>query len=710
MITTLEIFSIGSPADDPLLPLHATLYIPDPQIHPGPYHCFAGTRAGGFTDGGLRQLENPFTDLSNAGFLCLAFECRLVGPPFGPGLDHKQDHPPIPQTTTGQWHQQTDDCIIALRYMRQDGKINTFHGYEVTGFVGMLGGSGSGHHAIYRTIDGTQGDDKADAAIGMSPVTDFSDRDPLVYSGVGMGVPFISKCAQYGDNGNELNLTKLRSESPIGHPNLADANPILHFNGDNENMPLSELNRFAAAIAAAGASGYSSFVNTGDLGMSHAFAMWNGSRSGTGGIGPQAVQWAKDRAAEFNGDTPPPPDPTPSSVLLPYTAWLTTTTLGATGKIPLILGNKTQSSIINLTEGASYTAHLIANNRFGSSTEASADFITLGIPGGGGHPPPAELKPRPAGIYTIFTQPDGAKPENLDTLPWWDNPEVVGGRYRATWHRVQPTSGAPLFSDIDTFIALCEARGKMASLSVSFGNNTPQFVIDAGAVTVNLTLEPDPGIMPLPWDAIYLKYIKKFIQQLSKYESSKSLSYVVISGLGKLVEVLLAEEAADVTLVHNAAIAAGYDNAIEGWLFAASQIMQSFSKAFPTTHKVISLHNPLPNSYTPPGTTAQQSLVDQFFGGPPGTRNPSIGLMNAGLNAMSDTSFKSNDLIFKNSEAHSAGFQFASRADDITDFTDTLQAGLELGAHYIEIYQPDGEDPTFAAVRTNYNNLLKATV
>jgi hypothetical protein len=224
------------------------MYVPDPVVHPQPWHCFVGTVASGFKNFGPQE-DVVMKFLAGAGYLCLFNRTRLISS-LAPG-----------QTTDGKWHQQTDDMKIAVRYMRSNpGGL----GYAVTGKVITIGGSGSAHHALYMALDGTLGDDKADAAICMSPPTDFSDRQSDVSSNV------INDVTLYG---RTTDLTTLRSESPIAL-NLADASPILHFNGDHENMALSMLTLFENAMATAGAVDYTAILNTGTVGTLHSFAMF----------------------------------------------------------------------------------------------------------------------------------------------------------------------------------------------------------------------------------------------------------------------------------------------------------------------------------------------------------------------------------------------------------------------------------------------------
>lgn len=253
----LNIPNVGSPADDPSCILPGILYVP---TTPQPWPCVVGTVAGDFTNSNrLQPLTRPMQDLCKAGFLCLLQYVRLLDP--------------IPtQTTSGKWHQQTDDLKIGIRAMRS----NPFDlGFQVTGFVGTIGGSGSAHHSLYCALDGAAGVDKSDAAIALSPATDFSDRDSDTTQ------QFVHVVQLYGDS---TNMTTLHDRSPIAL-DLATGSPILHYNGDHEMMPLSQLTRFAAADQS---PTYSFHVNTGTLGTVHSFGMWST-------VGPAAVNWMKSQ-------------------------------------------------------------------------------------------------------------------------------------------------------------------------------------------------------------------------------------------------------------------------------------------------------------------------------------------------------------------------------------------------------------------------------
>lgn len=266
-MATVDIPNVGSPPDDPLLLLPGRLYLPDSNVHPPPWHCITGTQSTHWSDAeSLHGLNQPFIDLSAAGFLCLGHYVRLVNNPL-PG-----------QTTTGKYPQQSNDLKIGIRAMRS----NPFGlGYSVTGFVGGLGGSSSAYTDLYCAIDGTEGSDKYDAAICMSPPTDLSDREADVPGAI------ITICVNYGGT---TNLPTLFLSSPPGLPNLASASPILLYNGDDETIPVSMKTRMDTAMS--GVSQYESILNTESLGQLHSFNMWPF-------IGTEAINWMSLQAVNW---------------------------------------------------------------------------------------------------------------------------------------------------------------------------------------------------------------------------------------------------------------------------------------------------------------------------------------------------------------------------------------------------------------------------
>jgi hypothetical protein len=536
--------------------LQAILFKPDPILFPGPRPCCVGTHSPGFQYDALASLTKVFaglpgneaSGLAGNGVICLAGNVRgcAANGTIAPG-----------QTTTGAWHQQTDDYKQLVRYMRQGAEVETVHGLSVTGFVGSTGGSGAAHHALYAALDGTAGDDKSDAAICMSTVTDMGDRDNV-------SAGFITLCTGYG---NSTDLAVLTSESPIAL-NLALAKAIFMANGDAENMPLSNLTRFRDAMLALGAT-EPQFINrilTGSAGHAHAFAEWQF-------IFAESIPWFLARAAEFDGNPPPPPPPPTGRYLV---------TAAITGLSPGLTLDLNVSAIDDVTglEGPSSAFEFISD-RAGSG-------------GGGGGPG----KDAPAGVYALVNAVDGVIVGDYTTRAWKSFAYVDGACFPSTWAALNPTSKTSFdWTAPDTFVQFCGDNGKQAAISVDCGIKSPPWIF-VGAHPVEGFNEggPHAGKIPVQWNPNYLPVLKGFIKAFAaRFDANPALSYVVVAGMGQLLDTLLVQAGPDYTNLNNLAVAAGFTDLITAWNQTSAQILDFWAKAFVTTNVILPINLPVPS-------------------------------------------------------------------------------------------------------------------
>jgi hypothetical protein len=549
MITTRTIPNIGSPPGDPTCILAATLYWESTLVGVRPFPCVVGTRAGGFTDGGIQQLSKPFghidIGLAAAGFLCLAFQIRLL-PGGSPGQ-------PVGQTTPGTWHEQTDDMKLGVQYMRQAGGIVTEQGFDVTGFVASLGGSGAAHHAVWVALEGTEFDDRVDAAIGMSTITDYSDRSN------GVNGYFIQTCATYADE-LDTDIAALLAKSPIAL-DLANAKPIRCYNGDDENMPLTQLTRFNQAMADAGAVDYLGTTLTGEGGRKHAFAEWPF-------IHADATTFLLAKAAEFLDEEPPPEPPPGGQVKV---------VAEITGMSPGVAMNLAVSDIHTVT---------------GLESDVRAfDFISDPTSGGVN-----TKKAAPVGVYVLVDTSDGVPAGNIATRAWWDFAYVDGARFPTNWTAVNG-GGRQSFNwtALNAFLAAAAAKSKPTGVSIEFGIKTPPWVYQGPKGCSFFTQAgPYSGTMPIPWDTNYLKSIKAFITNFaSLYDANLNLNYVVIGGIGQLLDTILVRSG-DYAALNTIAQAAGYTDVLAGWMDSASQICDFWAKAMKQTMVFLAIELPVP--------------------------------------------------------------------------------------------------------------------
>ncbi len=301
----------------------------------------------------------------------------------------------------------------------------------------------------------------------------------------------------------------------------------------------------------------------------------------------------------------------------------------------------------------------------------------------------APAKPIPAGIFRLFSAAV-AKPENN---PAWTNPNIRGMRLRPAWNNIERAPRVFDWESIDRVVALGAGNSKAIGLSVGAGIFTPAWVYDAGAPKYQL--QDNSGLsMPIPWNHSFVTQWSAFVRALGqRYDGNPALGYVVISGLGQNVETYVAQNAADEADL----IALGGPGS---WEIAAKEIIAVYAEAFPTTPFFITAAKPFKNAA---GLAALRNVIQWGAATYPGR----FGIMNASLNAASSTIYYPNAAISAYRASQPVGIQMlCSALLDPARLAGTLEQalsrGVALGAHFVEVYQSDGDNP-------DNQNLLAST-
>jgi hypothetical protein len=307
----------------------------------------------------------------------------------------------------------------------------------------------------------------------------------------------------------------------------------------------------------------------------------------------------------------------------------------------------------------------------------------------------AQQKPDPAGIVRLFSI-DGAHPENN---PSWTNTNIDGMRIRPNWDDIQPSPSTLDWSSIDNLFDLATQHGKFIGLSVTAGIFTPQWVYQAGATEYHLQ-DGSGYSMPLPWDAVFQTNWLAFVHAMGqRYDGNPALGYVVISGLGQVIETVMAQTTAD----DNALTALGGPPA---WVTAAEQIIAAYARDFPTTPFFITASQP----FLGPETMLDlQTVIDWAVATYPGR----FGIMNATLSAHSSTVYYPNLAIYTYYHAQPTGFQMLCSAIHSPrrlggSLNQALTRGVQLGAKFVELYQDDADASRYQTVLAVQGDALEA--
>jgi len=131
---------------------------------------------------------------------------------------------------------------------------------------------------------------------------------------------------------------------------------------------------------------------------------------------------------------------------------------------------------------------------------------------------------------------------------------------------------------------------------------------------------------------------------------------------------------------------------LPAWQKGAEAIIDMYAKAFPTTPIILPAGAPIPGNA---GEAALRQVLDYGFG-----RHPRhFGLIQCGLNAGAKAQFYLNGIIQSRSDQSPVGLQMAwsSKGNNAKLLKGTLREaldrGVELKAHWIEVYADDVRDP-----------------
>ncbi len=137
------------------------------------------------------------------------------------------------------------------------------------------------------------------------------------------------------------------------------------------------------------------------------------------------------------------------------------------------------------------------------------------------------------GVFSLGT-PGGSVPDAVLA-----NPNVDGIALLYLWGQIEPSEGQFRWDSIDAQVARVKENGKVYSLGVTPGVNTPQWVYHAGAEFFEFRWDkpwgPKPCTMvrfPVPWDKVYLKKWQAFVRELgARYAHDPQLVLLKIQGV-----------------------------------------------------------------------------------------------------------------------------------------------------------------------------------
>ena len=307
----------------------------------------------------------------------------------------------------------------------------------------------------------------------------------------------------------------------------------------------------------------------------------------------------------------------------------------------------------------------------------------------------AAYAPTNVGVMYLLPSDSVERPiKDLNSLPCWTNPNVQGVAFRTQWSRVEPSEGRYFWSNLDLCASLAAAHGKKFSILVTAGVTTPEWVFEAGATRFDVT-EQSGSVSPMsvPWDRVFQAKWNSFVSALAaRYSTNPNLAYVVMGGFGRRAESFFVTTEQDQIAMDALAKGDGYTDGLTAWLEGTKWVIKKYAGYFKRTPIILDLGSPYP---TDAGSATLQAACDygasQYLGrfamksdglGPKGPPVKSIGVTE----------------VQKRSATALVGYQMTLPQKNPSDLQASLNRGIGFGAHFIEVYSADCDDPASASV------------
>jgi hypothetical protein len=210
--------------------------------------------------------------------------------------------------------------------------------------------------------------------------------------------------------------------------------------------------------------------------------------------------------------------------------------------------------------------------------------------------------------------------------------------------------------------------------------------------------------MPLPWDPIFQQKWGAFVQAFAaRYGNAPNLAYVIMGGPGRRAEAFFCFTPYDMDYFNN--VLGGLPN----WERGAKWIIDQYGTYFPNTPFILAMGAPIP---TADGIASLQAVCDYGAAQHPGNH---FGVMSDGLQYPSGPQNGSLGVteVSLLSPTSTVGYRFfLPQGDAIDPVTGRfmldlgLERGIGFGAHFIEVYAADCDNPILAPVLTRAAALL----
>jgi hypothetical protein len=313
----------------------------------------------------------------------------------------------------------------------------------------------------------------------------------------------------------------------------------------------------------------------------------------------------------------------------------------------------------------------------------------------------------PVGIGCIYLADSYVSEPPIDpnTIPGITNPHMKGVLWRESWERLDKGGqGIHDWGFLDACFNASDGNNKDASLQILAGNFSPSWFFALPGAKQILT---GPSHLPstVPFDPVFqTEWEAVQTAMANRYKTHAHLRYVVMSGVGHGSESFMATTPDEFSQLTTVAHDLGYPDAVTAWKAGVQWLIDMYSRVWGT--KPIVLCTGAPFSTGNGGNEALQAMFDYGDANYFGTfgaraddltaRRPNIGQPSA-------------DIIIQISpHCIATGYQFGI-LQNLNDpnppnaLNQALVRGTGFGAHFIEVFPDDADNPISGQVLDDAN-------
>jgi hypothetical protein len=294
---------------------------------------------------------------------------------------------------------------------------------------------------------------------------------------------------------------------------------------------------------------------------------------------------------------------------------------------------------------------------------------------------------------------------NPASIPGFTNPHMKFLLCRQTWGMWnRDGEGVNNITFLDNCFSTAEANGKGVALQIEPGiNSPPWFFALPGADQETLVAGANLDNSTIPWGPLFQTKYQAAITQISnRYKGHSSLKFVKIQGPGIASESFLAKTPAEQAQCDTLAARFGYADKFAAWLSGVSFLIDMYASLWYPTPVQLVTGSPYGN------LDGSIALLQEAYDYGDSHHYTQFAAVAHDLNSVNPKpgDIAQTEISALSPHSSGTGYQFGDEQNDLTKLTAALNKGVGYGAHEIEMFAGDADEPSFASLIDSINTQM----